>query len=608
LKSYLQTENWSKSIWLLILPILGLGFYVLYILIFNVDKGFDITDESFYILNSTNPDSVNFSVTSFGFYTNLLFQLSGEQLKVFRLLGILLLLLSTLFFSKELYKYAINLTKQKETLEDFLLFSFPIIMGSTAYYAAWIITPSYNWLALVGVILFGTGILRHVNNYKAQSRFDFSSILVAFGGCITFFAKPTSAILLVLLLIIWLVVHIKYIRLKIFLLTVSLSSFFVINFHILFFEKGYINYYSKIINGLELTKLLDGGYSSGNLLKRSIDIVPETIEKFYIYNFANNKSVFILLFSVAIIIAVLRIKKTSPHKILALNIALGLALLIYAGMIYFGSTTTKVLWVFIIELSAFLFFWILIIKLSKFNNQNGTDNTRKFLFLAFFLNLLNFAYVFGTNNNMQVAMSFGALFSFASLVILGSWFKDNKTILLSVNIIAVLYIFVVINNAYENPYRLVENIGSQTIKVGLLKANGDNDYIKVDVATANYINSLQDIALKNGWNTGDILIDMSGGSPGANVILGADFVGTPWLLGGYSGSKEFSLFVLSRENSESLTDAWILSAPNGRRKLPEEILNEIGLNFPEDYKIAGSVKTAYREEVQILWKRRSSLK
>jgi hypothetical protein len=53
----------------------------------------------------------------------------------------------------------------------------------------------------------------------------------------------------------------------------------------------------------------------------------------------------------------------------------------------------------------------------------------------------------------------------------------------------------------------------------------------VDKKTVNYIKDLKRIALNAGWEPGTPLIDLTGWSPGANVILGARILGTPFLFG-----------------------------------------------------------------------------
>ena len=80
-------------------------------------------------------------------------------------------------------------------------------------------------------------------------------------------------------------------------------------------------------------------------------------------------------------------------------------------------------------------------------------------------------------------------------------------------------------------------------------------------------------------------------------------MGVPWLTGGYKGSTIVFKGLLNMYSRSELDEAWILTAPNGNKKLPEEILPEMGLNFPKGYKVAGTVfRDFYMEEFQVLWK------
>ena len=135
----------------------------------------------------------------------------------------------------------------------------------------------------------------------------------------------------------------------------------------------------------------------------------------------------------------------------------------------------------------------------------------------------------------------------------------------------------------------------------------------VDMQTANYINDLKRIALNAGWEPGTPLIDLTGGSPGANVILGGRILGNPGAFGDFKGTGAFTKDVLNMCPRSELDAAWILTAPSGSIKLPEDILPEIGLNFPKGYKVVGTVRLivasykeeaiiGYGDEFQVLWK------
>ena len=147
--------------------------------------------------------------------------------------------------------------------------------------------------------------------------------------------------------------------------------------------------------------------------------------------------------------------------------------------------------------------------------------------------------------------------------------------------------------------RIIITLITQNVEVTFLASRG---FLYVDIPTANYINTLKRVALKSGWVHGTPLIDLTGGSPGATVILGGEIVGAPWLVGKYKGSNEFAKTVLEMVPKSKLQSAWVLTAPKGKRKISSEILLELGLDFPSDYIAVGKTKTGHREEIQVPWK------
>ena len=145
--SFLRLSNFH------ILFVFGIFLYVLGILIFNADRGLDVTDESFYILNAMYPFDVFSVITHENYYTGLLFYLSGYNLAIFRVFGIIVLLLSSLWFALELYKYIVEKYELNYNNNNKLYFILIISLSSLVYYSYWLLTPSYNWLSLVAMIL-----------------------------------------------------------------------------------------------------------------------------------------------------------------------------------------------------------------------------------------------------------------------------------------------------------------------------------------------------------------------------------------------------------------------------------------------------------------------
>src|SRR4051794_37322768 len=67
-------------------------------------RGLDITDEGMYLLMSRHPEDVKASMSSAHFYSSALFNLAGHDIAVFRLVGLLLTLLSGVAFARGLLR------------------------------------------------------------------------------------------------------------------------------------------------------------------------------------------------------------------------------------------------------------------------------------------------------------------------------------------------------------------------------------------------------------------------------------------------------------------------------------------------------------------------
>lgn len=589
---------------------LSIGLYTLFLLSFNVSRGLDITDESFYILWAQYPYDIFATVHSFGFYTGILYRLCGENLAFFRLAGIFILVLVSFFFSKELYQYVLNFTKTKFSKKNLLLFTLPITISSLAYYMLWLITPSYNWLNLIGILLLSTGLIRYVNLHNIVSMTSCrcsANILISFGSALVFYSKPSSAIMLFIIILFWLLVHSGYIRWKSFIFINLLFVIIILNIHVLVFERGYIEYYNKIIDGMMVLKLLGAGHTIQDAVEKfQIMVVEDTFKKFYI--FKNNYLMGYYFIGLSFLILSLNNTYISKSKIIV-RIFLAIFLINYAYFLYDRVLSVGVgnfyLWRCVFELVIMMLIIDILTKRFDEHNYKQSLNVIKIIFIVFFLNALSVSYSFGTGNRLVYSMSGSVIFSIASLTFIAYLIDGRyrqKIFLIVTAFISLLYILFIVNHAYKNPYRLIHKISEQNVKVSLSVNNNKKNIIYVDTKTANYFNELRKAALLNGWNAGSILIDLTGASPGANVILNAKFIGSPWLLGGYPGSELFAYAMLSGGSAKKLKHAWVLTAPQGRRKISLNTLNKLGLDFPNGYEKVGSFTTGYRNEVQELWK------
>jgi hypothetical protein len=199
-------------------------------------------------------------------------------------------------------------------------------------------------------------------------------------------------------------------------------------------------------------------------------------------------------------------------------------------------------------------------------------------------------------------MSAAFLLIAAAIYILARWIDMVTGNQLFGSTMSLLLAIAVLNLAisqYENPRRQIAGIKEQTTRVSFLSTNGA---LYTDNISGKYIEELKKVAINTGWEKGMALIDMTGGTPGASVILGSKILGRPWLIGGYPNSTEYAKTILSLQPRSILESAWVLEAPQGKRSLPIAVLNELELDFPGEYKQVGKFRTGHRNEEQVLWR------
>ena len=563
--------------------------YTIFLLISNISSGFDITDESFYILSAQNPGEIFPVIRQDGYYIGLLYSLSGHNLSYHRLFGILLLTLVSIWFAIEFYTYVEKKFSTSFTLYDKLLFVIPIMSGVLTYYKIWLITPSYNWLALVGILMVLIFLLRIVTNkelnYNRYVSIDY--IILSFSLNLTFMAKPSSALLVTIVSFLFIIFEFKAFNIKKGFLSVTILTILIVSGHIIILHGSFDFYYHKLVESLDRMQLMDNSYTLEDRVITTYTLIKEFFfEGFYFHKI---NPVFIYCFMLITFILYMLHFKKNVLKLYTAFIYICLIIYLYALFVYGMNENFNLLWTIAIELLSlnilFIFLSILFTEQKKRNLIIGI----KAIILIFILILGSFAYSFGTNNNILHTMSGSMIFIVAAILVMNYLLDkmlDTKIFTPTIGLLLSLSVLFTIQEAYKHPYRLTTPIDEQNEKVTLLGG------LEVDKTTKQYIENLQRIAINNKAIGEKIsLIDMTGGSPGANVILNANFFGEPWLAGAYKGSNDFTERVLkSYQGTDKLKKAWILVAPKGGRKLDLNSLNKVGLDFPNNYIKIGIVK------------------
>lgn len=588
------------------LPLFSISYIIsLFVILSYFNNTFDFTDDSFYWLFAKYASDYTLGVSQFGHYASLVYSLAFKDIFFSRILGATLLLSSSFYLAYQL-EYLLNKQQKVNLHVALLITSFFVLF----YYGKFfLLGVSYNWLALLGVIIFIGGILSLINKSSTGS----NSLLLptifylSLGGWLSWNAKAPIAVGLFFIYILFMLIcyniishsnKIKTTKHVIFFVLILLAS------HILFFENNFYSYLNKYLLGLEAKHIL-AGHSTPIIDKLSI--LWSSILNFILPTFNNSISIFFIFLTITLKIFFwisVRIKKHSwkKHLALAITITSVLAFVPYGKTLYLSELSLTLIYVY----SSVLFISIINIDceiISYQQQQNPVFLRNKFFLisLSLILLLLPLIMTLGTGNSYQKHMIlFSGFFFLAIYALLKSnlFFKNAPSI-----IFLLIGFFVGIFSIYQSmlhPYRMPESVFTKTYRTTFFT---DNNHLNLNLKAHQYITALQKIALNNGWQKGNLLIDLTGGTPGAALALGAFPPGKPWLLGGYKGSMEFSEFVLSHQPGVNLKSAWLLTSPNGKRKINPTLLNNLSLSFPQNFVKVGELNFEYhRKEIHYLWK------
>lgn len=559
--------------------------YILFIVTSNLDRGIDTTDESYYILVAKYLENWYLSPMNEGYYTQVIYKLTNWNIKYVRGIGILLLLLSSFMFSINLLKFITAKFNIKTSNTEKYLFVITITMSSLIYYQHWLFTPSYNLLQIVSINFIISFLLIIINNYKniESGFFKLEYILLSFFYCTSFLIKPTTAIIMAIISIF--IYNYSKIDKKTVAIIIILSIF-ILYFQIIFINGSIFEYINKVKISLDIINTIDSGYNlKENFFQFFIDFY------YYIFKYKMiSLSIPFLLFSLYIIFF---LKNKINIKIIYYSLVSILFIVFYILIIKYNYES---LWfIFIIFTINIYMIYGFIYYFEDFKYFKIKELLKTIPFVVI-LTLLSFAFSFGTNNSMIPHMNLSFVFSIAGIMTL-IYINDNKQVFIKINIFLSIFISIltlnIIEKAYQNPYRLNTSIKYQTEKVDILGG------VKVDKDLKNYIDKLLEIKIQNNIV---YLLDMTGATSGANIILEAKYVGAPWLLGGYKGSNASAYKILSNVPSEKLKNSWILISPKGRRALDINLLNKLNLSFPKNYVKIGTLFLKSRNETQELWK------
>ncbi len=569
-----RSINYSLIFITIACAILMLGYYI-----FNVNKGYNLLDEGFYLLSGANPADTHEQLSSFNSYLHV-FMIFSKNI-IFLRLSMLILNTASIFLLAFACTKIIpgkSVSEKRATL--LLMVASMITISAIAFMFP--AEPNYNTLTVLGstiyssllILLFTADRTRH-NNMQL--------FLLGFVAIFVFFNKFSTGLILIFLAFI--AYSLNSIKIRHFSLRGLLSLIAGLSCHLfIYFSllQSWPLFLSSYKAGLLSMKILQSNHNILNLLQLYCQQFQDLLK------FTYNRYQFII-YTFVIILLLRPISLFSRLWILRGIISYGMLItflvLSYSIGNYWESEHS-------IRLSSFYLFglllmclvWLTYFNFKQLKKPNFKNMIHCLLFIMLFL--LPFIVALGTNNAIytQILLSCFAwmpiyiFFSLLNSKVIGKTFTY-----FGVAGISILSLHYAIYSLKEMPYGLYGNLSAQK---QLTTVNDTELYL--DQTSKYIIDNTRNQLEKCGFKANDYLISLTD-VPGLTYAVKARSPACPWYFGIYPGSKEFAKFCLSL--SENHNAFVLLDSYNGQ--IPDFSENKLGeyfKDFSKKYIQCGEIK------------------
>ena len=539
-------------------PVLALANLLL--LIGLARKGFDLTDEAYYLLASSSPDSVRSSTSLFYLWNSLLMEAAGGCVWAYRSLGIVLLSAAGGFVGWGSLWFLRSTGVPARPLLTVALISAWVSLG-VSFYSVTFFSPGYNWLNLVGMLV-GTGgaLLALAQSPDGGEHRRLVALMVSGGGIALSVASKAPAGL-VLGILLALVIGIEGARrwggaltglmwlLGGVLAVAALQALAI---------QGPADTLAVLVHGYSAIQEL-GLHRPHSLLSSHaqsyLDGFSASLTSYGYWLVASSL--------LGLALGLWPASRWSRSMKVGMLVLMPLTALVWAsatGGFEASERADRRLVPF--ALGTLVVLYGSTIGLIVGERVSGSPDARRvgFAFAApLLLGFVSLGYPVGTGNpdpflEGRYAM-IGLLGGTAllQLYVLARYRRVEYGVAFLVVLQAVLgYRTLALQERI--PYRLAAPLVAQTVPLTIGPARSR---LLTDPLTASYVQEVRDRAAEAGFIPGTPVLDATGFRPGLAYVLGGRFLGVPWLLGGYPGSQAFAARALSLGESDEGRAAWV---------------------------------------------------
>jgi hypothetical protein len=563
----------SQSMWAL--PVAVLLFVEVALYIWMAPRGFEFTDEAYYLHNYLHWREFTGTVTFFGAF----FEWPFHLLKVagIRVFSMALLLVSSWVLIRQLMIFSSRTPPGEHSNVDWGRYLGPIAASMLYFgYLSTLRAPSYNLLCFCSAALATACLLRTATLMRSAGPVGTAPFWygVAVGACAL--SKPSTAVLLVLLhMLFFIVVSRPWTSLRLLRIVALATMGVALNLIVLSLE--FPRWISSLREGLVLLQLR-GGYGMVDLLRElSWDMQRQLISigPYIVGGF---------------ILLELICRSGRAHSRLAISL-LSLVL-VGAGMGALAGNHQTSSWWFVM---ASIALGLRRLEAMGTVTQSGNDTRRDWALLAV-LFCMPPIFSFGTNMPLLAHSAIASSFAYSAVFLglyrmvdhgmLTKWALALAAVLLCV---PALLTQVQALTDVDHTYRQTNAMAAQDIpwKLGL-----PEEELLVGPHTAQILQDFHAMTQQANMPAGQAVLDLTGDGPGLIYAVGAVPLGTPWMNGGYPGSEMMAQRIIDKIPEQTLRQAWLLTSDDDPRRIKDwqaMLARRLG---PSSHRLAAMTNTA----------------
>ena len=564
-----------------------------------LSKGIDFSDESLYLISAKPSIKFDSYGWPFGWVTSVIYKLVGFEIETFRSVGLLILIASAYYFSWNM-TLAIGFSSEESQQERAKLIAITTVgcLSSLTIYAGFIRTPGYNWLNLVSILL-AVGTFLNITYFSDQNeKIKIQGKLISLGFILflSFHAKPTTPIFLLIgFSIIW-STHFQHKQIFKFLISIFLGTFLASAIFLIsgLWPLDFPYRFLEIITNPYLT-------IRGTIPFALIQILALPFYAIFFVLTNMSAQFALLLFILCVFLIASRILRLNARTIKYTGLVFtSLMAIIFIGLELdkkgFYLSQKQIVDRSYLPLSfIFLSFSVMSLNWEVLKFRKSLDSRFTQINLLLFLALVTFGFgsitvLLGKFSGAVIFILF-FLFNLIKNLNLGTFAEFCLTlwvIFVSFILLALVYV-ISLNNPYRQEPILQQNqvctVGKETINVLL------------DVNTCQELKDVKDALIMNHFQEHSLLLNMTDPwRPGLNLLLGLKFPrGILLSIPDYENSGEVlkrNLEDLNRKNP--ILDNWyLLPTPNASGK--SDYLNTVSA-------IEFSLKGSFKENFSLIFK------